>query len=65
MFSRRHYRFIVGILRSVREYPAFYNEGQLCDAYYFDVVRKFVTEFKKDNHRFDESKFYEAINKEE
>jgi len=65
MFSRRHYRAIATILRSIRGFPAFYNEGKLCDAYYFDVVRKFANEFKKDNHRFDESKFYEAINKEE
>lgn len=60
MFSRRHYRYIVSILRDIREYPAFKQ-----NAYYFDVVRKFANEFKKDNPRFDESRFYEAINKEE
>ena len=60
MFSRRHYKYIVSILRDIREYPAFKQ-----DTYYFDVVRKFAIELKKDNPRFDESRFYEAINKEE
>jgi hypothetical protein len=66
MFSRRHYQFIASILRNVRNYPVFVKtQKELADAYYFDVVRKFANEFKKDNPRFDESRFYEAINKEE
>jgi|TARA_R100000479_G_C6347160_1_gene187683 hypothetical protein len=66
MFSRRHYQFIASILRNVRNYPVFVKtQKELADAYYFDIVRKFANEFKKDNHRFDESRFYEAINKEE
>lgn len=66
MFSRRHYQFIASLLSNIRNFPVFLKtEKDLLDAYYDEVVRRFVIEFKKDNPRFDESRFYEAINKEE